>query len=128
MLEIKPSLDNRLIAAYCKKCGKLPGPEFYLYQATNRGEQLAAALFEVTSDRVSVLWYQAEDEGDFYLLDAVLRAGLNYAAEHGISTGCLPEEFRQAHSASFAKMNYPAQSVFDITNFFAKYKNCNSQM
>ena len=124
MLEIIPNLDDKLLAVYCKKCGKLHGPSFYLYLAIDRGETLAAGLFEVESNRVNVVYYESVEE-DPHLFDAVLRAGLNYAAEHGISKGYLPEPFRSHHRTFFAKLNYPPQSLFDITNFFRKYKSCN---
>ena len=123
MLEVKPSTDPKLLAEYCKLCGKIPGPQFFLYLATQRGELLAAGLFEIGSSSVDVVFYRGDAE-DPWLLDAVLRAGLNYAASHGITIGRLPEEFRQAHGALFAKLNYPLEAEFDITNFFRKYKNC----
>ena len=125
MLEVKPNTDIKLLAGYCKKCDppKAPGPQHYLYLATDKSRLLAAGLFEISPSRVDVLLYEA-DEFDAHLLDAVLRAGLNYAAGHGITIGCLSEEFKQLHSALFAQLNYPIQSEFGITNFFAKYKNC----
>lgn len=124
MLEITPCLDDKLLIAYCRKCDRLPGPAFYLYLAENRGEIQAAGLFEVESDRVNAVYYESIEREDAYLFDAVLRAGLNYAAGQGIPKGCLPEAFRDRHRELFAQLNYPPQSVFDITNFFSKYKNC----
>lgn len=124
MLEITPSLDEALVREYCKKCGRLPGPQHYLYVASDRGEAVSAALFEVQSDRVIALWYEGPED-DAWLFDAVLRAGLNYASEQGIVSGYLPEAFRQAHGGLFSQINYPAQALFDITNFFQKYKSCN---
>ena len=123
MLEIKPSTDLKLIAEYCGQCGKIPGPQFYLYLAREGERLLAAGLFEIDSNSVDAVFYQGDGQ-DSWLLDAVLRAGLNYAASHGIPTGRLPEEFRQAHSALLAELKYPPQAEFDITNFFSKYKNC----
>ena len=123
MLEIKPNTDLKLLAEYCHQCGKIPGPQFYLYLAKEEERLLAAGLFEIHSSSVDVVFYRG-DEQDAWLLDAVLRAGLNYAASHGIPTGRLPEEFRQANSAPLAKLNYPLETEFDITNFFSKYKNC----
>jgi len=126
MLEVKPSTDSKLLAEYCRQCGKISGPQFYLYLAKQRGELLAAGLFEVASSSVSVVFYQG-DAGDAWMLDAVLRAGLNYAASHGITTGRLPEELRQTHSTLFEKLNYPLETDFNITNFFKKYKNCSAR-
>jgi len=123
MLEIVPNVDDRMLAVYCRKCGKLHGPSFYLYLAVDGGETLAAGLFEVESDKVNVVYYESRED-DPYLFDAILRAGLNYASEHGITQGHLPEHFRGEHKAYFAKLNYPPQSTFDITNFFRKYKSC----
>ena len=123
MLEVKPSTDPKLLAEYCRQCGKIPGPQFYLYLGREGERLLAAGLFEILSSSVEVVFYRG-DEQDVWLMDAVLRAGLNYAARHGIPTGRLTEEFRDTHSALFAKLNYPPQAEFDITNFFAKYKNC----
>ncbi|MCL2856800.1 MAG: hypothetical protein FWE19_03630 [Oscillospiraceae bacterium] len=123
MLEIKPCTDLKLLAEYCGKCGKMPGPQFYLYLAKKGELLLAAGLFEIGSSSVDAVFYQG-DETDPWLLDAVLRAGLNYAASHDIPTGRLPEEFRQEHRTLFAKLNYPPQAEFNITNFFGKYKNC----
>ena len=123
MLEVKPCTDPKLLAEYCRQCGKIPGPQFFLYLARQRGELLAAGLFEIYSSSVDVVFYRGDAE-DPWLLDAVLRAGLNYAASHGITTGRLPEEFRQEHSALFARLNYPGEAEFNITNFFRKYKNC----
>ena len=123
MLEIKPCTAPKLLAEYCRRCGKIPGPQFYLYLAKEGECLLAVGLFEINSSSVDAVFYQG-DETDAWLLDAVLRAGLNYAASHSIPTGRLPEEFRQEHKALFAKLNYPPQVEFDITNFFGKYKNC----
>ncbi len=126
MLEIKPCLTSAEVAAYCKKCGKLPGPAFYLYRAQDRGQTLAAALFEVESDRVSPVYYECAPGEGAALFDAVLRAGFHYAAGQGIPAGALPEVFRAAHRGYFACLNYPAQSRFGIENFFAKYKACHT--
>ena len=123
MLEVKPSTDAKLIARYCKQLDKIPGPQFYLYFAKEGEETVAAGLFEIDSSSVTVASYQG-DAQDAWLLDAILRAGLNYSAVHGITTGRLPEEFRQTYSALFEKLNYPLEAEFDITNFFSKYKNC----
>lgn len=124
MLTITPCVDKPEIAAWCKKCGKVPSAAFYLYRAENRGEPLAAALFEVGGDQVQVVRYEAADPADYFLFDGILRAGLNYAAEQGIEQGYLPEEFRLSHEGLFSKLNYPIQPRFNITNFFQKYKNC----
>ena len=123
MLEIKPYADSKLLAEYCRQCGKISGPQFYLYLAKEGERLLAAGLFEIDSNSVDVVFYEG-DEGDAWLLDAVLRAGLNYAASHDIPTGRLPEEFRREHRALLAKLNYPPQAEFGIANFFRKYKNC----
>ena len=128
MLEIKPSTDRLMIARYCKKCGIVPGEAFYLYTAADSGELLAAALFEVLSDRVSILHYETQEGQDPFLMDGILRAGLQYASRFGIENGCIPENLRYEHRALFAKLNYPAPPVFNITNFFAKYKNCKSDL
>lgn len=124
MLTITPCLDKAAIAAYCKKCRKPWSAAFYLYRAENRGQVLAAGLFEVGGDQVQVMLYEAEDPADPFLFDGILRAGLNYAADQGIPNGFIPEDFRYAHRGLFAQLNYPIQPVFDITNFFQKYKNC----
>ena len=123
MLEITPSLDPGLLKKYCKQCGKVFGPQFYLYLAKERETLLGAGLFEMMSDRVQVVLYEG-DTADAWVFDAVLRAGLNYAAGQGVSVGCLPEAFRQAHADFFNQLNYPDWAEFDITNFFQKYKNC----
>lgn len=123
MLEVRASTNLGLIGAYCKKADVLPGEQFYLYLAKDGENQIAAGLFEVLSERVRVVFFEAE-ERDPWLLDAILRAGLNYAASHGVNTGEIPEDFRQTHRELFAKLNYPAPVEFDITNFFSKYKNC----
>ena len=123
MIEIKPCTDLRLVAEYCRQCGRIPGPQFYLYLVKERDNLLAAGLFEIDSSSVDAVFYQGYEQ-DAWLLDAVLRAGLNYAASHGIPTGRLPEEFSSAHGALLAKLNYPLEAKFDITNFFRKYKNC----
>jgi len=123
MLEITPSFDQQLLVKYCKQCGKLPGPAFYLYLAKDGKTQLAAGLFEIFSDSVEAAFYQG-DGADPHLFDAVLRAGLNYAAGQGIQTGRLTEGFRQEYAPLFATLNYPDWPEFDITNFFQKYKNC----
>jgi len=127
MLQIKPCPDLELIAFYRKKCGRLPGPEHYLYLAADGDKTIAAALFEIEGGRVSAVYYEesAKPAGDAFLFDAVLRAGLNYAAGRGIFSGCLPEDFRAAHRDLLAKLRYPARSDFDIADFFKNHKNCN---
>jgi hypothetical protein len=102
----------------------LPGEAFYLYIAENSGKTIASCLFEVGGDSVAFLLYECEDKDDYWLFDGMLRAGFNYAFEHGISTGCIPEEQRMRYAGLFARLNYPAAPEFDITNFFKKYKNC----
>ena len=124
MLEIKPCTEKKKIAETCKKCGKIPDESFYLYLAVNKDEQLAACLFEVSGDSVSALFYECADECDYWLFDGLLRAGFNYAFEQGLTTGRIPEPFRIARQRLFSKLNYPATTEFDITNFFKKYKNC----
>jgi hypothetical protein len=124
MLEIKPSTDKKLIAAQCRKLGLLFGEAFYLYVAVNSGDIIASCLFEVGGNSVSFLLYECEDKDDYWLFDGMLRAGFNYAFENGIGTGRIPEEQRLWYAGLFAKLNYPAATEFDITNFFKKYKNC----
>lgn len=124
MLEIKLSQDRDTLAALCRECGALPTHAHYLYTAVDGGRQLAAVLFEVGSEEVRALHYRAEDESDCHLFDALLRAGFHYASGQGIRTGCLPESFRMRHARHFARLNYPPQASFDITNFFQKYKSC----
>lgn len=124
MLEIKSCTEPKPIAEFCKKCGKIPDKSFYLYLATNSDKQLGACLFEVSGEAVTPLYYECEDETDYWLFDGLLRAGFNYAFEQGIATGSIPEAFRIKHQRFFSKLNYPITSEFDITNFFKKYKNC----
>lgn len=124
MLEIKPSTELKQVAEYCKKCGKAPGEEFYLYIAVNADKQLAACLFEVGGEAVTVLYYDCGDENDYWLFDGMLRSGFNYAFEQGINSGRIPEPFRIKFQRFFSKLNYPISTDFDITNFFNKYKNC----
>lgn len=124
MLEIKPCFDIPTLAVYAKNCGKAPGESLYLYMAKDGGETLAAGLFEVQSDKVCTLFYESADPDDIFLFDGILRAGLNYASEQGIETGCIPEDFRQSHKNKFARLNYPPETEMNIVNFFNKYKNC----
>lgn len=124
MLTITPRLDAKTVAAYCQKYGKPYSEAFYLYLAENRGEVQAAGLFEVGGDRVTVAYFEALDQADYFLFDGVLRAGLNYAAEQGVENGRIPERFRTEHKELFDRLNYPVQPDFNITNFFQKYKNC----
>lgn len=124
MLEIKPCLDKQTMIGYCKKCKRAYSEAFYLYLATNRNHVLAAGLFEVGSEEVQAVYYESTEPQDAFLFDGILRAGLNYAAGQGIENGRLPEDFRQSFHDLFAELNYPAAPVFNITNFFQKYKNC----
>ena len=123
MLSISLCRDTRRTAAACKDLGKIYGEEFYLYEAMNNDEILASVLFEVKSSLVEVVGYQGPGD-DFGLFDGLLRAGLNYAGLHGIEAGRIPEAFRHENRALFAQLNYPPETVFNITNFFGKYKNC----
>ena len=123
MIEIKPSTDPKLVASYCGECGRIPGPQLYLYLAKEGENLLSAGLFEISGSCVDAVFYQS-DEDDVRLFDAVLRAGFNYAAGHGIPAGRLPEELRQTHGVLLEKLGYPLETEFDITNFFRKYKNC----
>lgn len=128
MLTITPCLDRLTVASYCKKCKKVYSAGAYLYRAENRGELLAAGLFEISADRVEVLLYEAQDTADVHLFDGILRAGLNYAAEHGVENGLISEMFYFQHVSLFNQLNYPADPLFNITNFFRKYKNCKKQI
>lgn len=129
MLELKKCTDKKLFTQYCKKCGKIPDESFFMYIASDRDKLLAAALFEVECESVSVLMYECADssagETDYWLFDGIMRAGFNYASEQGIETGCISESFRLEWHKLFEKLNYPAAAEFNITNFFKKYKNCN---
>jgi hypothetical protein len=124
LLEIKACTDRTQINALCKACGLLPSEAFYIYRAENGGEEIGAALFEVLSDSVHIVFYAAADPEDPWLFDGILRAGLNYAAQFGLEKGCIPEYLRYQHRALFSRLNYPSAQVFNITNFFQKYKNC----
>jgi hypothetical protein len=123
MLEIKPSTQMDQIKSYCLKCDRAPSEAFYLYTALDRGDILAAGLFEMLSDKVQVVYYEGDDN-DPFLFDGVLRAGLNYAADQGVENGYIPEAFRQTHKDKFARLNYPPSPQLNIVNFFKKYKNC----
>ena len=123
MLSISLCTDNRRIAAACKSFGKIYGDEFYLYESVYNNEILGGILFEVKSCLVEVVGYQGPDD-DFGLFDGLLRAGLNYAEKHGIEAGCIPELFRYENRSLFIHLNYPPEIVFNIVNFFGKYKNC----
>jgi len=123
MLSIGLCRDSRRTAAACKHFGKIYGNEFYLYEALSSDEILGSILFEVKSSLVETVGYSGP-QGDFALFDGLIRAGLNYAEMHGIEAGGIPEPFRQEHQALFAHLNYPPQTVFNIVNFFGKYKNC----
>jgi hypothetical protein len=126
MLTISLCRDTRRVAAACKRFGMIYSEAFYLYAAEGRDGTLAETLFEVKSAGVEAAGYHdyQNSGGDPGLFDGLLRAGLNYAQTQGMEQGCIPEEFRREHGDLFAKLNYPAQSLFDITNFFSKYKNC----
>lgn len=125
MLEIKPTTNTRVIAALCRKCGEIPDESLYAYVAASGSETLAAVLFRMESESARAVYYESTDQGDYFLLDGLLRAGFHFAAEQGVKTGCIPESFRQLHAEMFARLNYPAAHEFGIDNFFAKYKNCN---
>lgn len=124
MLSITVCLDKPTIISFCRRSKKPFSEAFYLYRAQNGEQVLAAALFEVNGDHVSVISYETEAPDDLSLFDGMLRAGLHYASEQGIETGCIPESFRFVHRDLFAKLNYPISPTFNITNFFNKYKNC----
>lgn len=126
MLEVVACVDKQELVKHCKNL-KIPYSEaLYLYVARDKDETLAAGLFEVESNGVRTLYYEAQDPADAWLFDAILRAGFHYASEHGITNGTIPETFRSEHRGLFSKLNFPAQATFDITNFFKKYKNCHS--
>lgn len=122
MLEILPVTERDIVSGYSSKC-KLPFSQaLYVYVAKDGTKTIAGALFEVKSDYVQILYYDGDTE--FFIFDAILRAGLNYAAENGIEYGYIPEEFRHKYNSVFINLNYPPVTKFDITNFFKKYKNC----
>ncbi|WRS26823.1 hypothetical protein U6B65_10850 [Oscillospiraceae bacterium MB08-C2-2] len=124
MLEIKPCLEVQPVAAFCRASGRVYSGAFFIYQAMNRGEELGAALFEMQGDRIEAVAYRTTQPEDHWLLDGVLRAGLNYAAEHGIINGVLGVGFLESAYSLLEKLNLPRSSVFNIHNFFSKYKNC----
>lgn len=124
MLEITPCLDRQVLAKYCKKCTRIASAAFYLYRAMDGDEVLAAGLFEVQSDFVQVVYYESADPDDHFLLDGILRAGFHYAEQQGIGKGCIPDAFREDHRNLFSRLNYPPNIMFDITNFFSKFKSC----
>jgi len=126
MLEIKPNLDKQVILSFCKKCRLVYSDAFYAYQAQDGGEILATALFLVNSTQVEAVYYETALPEDHFLFDTMLRAGLNYADNHDIPTGHIPEAFRQEHGALFDRLNFPPETTFVITNFFSRYKNCRS--
>ena len=124
MLTITPCIEKQTLLTYCKKCRKPVSAGHYAYLAQNRDEVLAACLFEIQSDYVEALFYEASDSLDAFLFDGVLRAGLNYASKQGISQGIIPETFRFSQRHLLEKLNYPLDTTFNIVNFFRKYKNC----
>jgi hypothetical protein len=126
MLEIKPIFGGAHVAAACSRAGIQPGAGCYLYRATDGDTLLAQGLFDIRGDRVTAVGYEPSPEaaGDFYLFDGILRAGLNYASGQGVELGFLPEGFREANAAYFARLNYPPEPELNIVNFFKKYKNC----
>jgi len=122
MISIGLCRDIRRAAAFCKDFDKIYGNEFYLYEAADNQGFRGGILFEVKSYLVEAVGYNGPN--DRHLFDGLLRAGLNYAEKHGIEAGCLPETFRQSNHTLFAELNYPPETVFNIVNFFGKYKSC----
>ena len=124
MLEIKPTTDKQVIAALCRKCRLAPDESLYAYIAASGNETLASALFQMEADAAQVLYYESAEPGDRFLFDGLLRAGFHFAEEQGVTTGRIPEPFRQLHLRLFERLNYPITTEFGIENFFSKYKNC----
>lgn len=124
MLTITPCMEKQMLLSYCKKCRKPMTAGHYLYLAQNRDQMLAACLFEISSNQVEVLLYESYEPDNAFLFDGVLRAGLNYAARQGVEDGIIPEQFHFAHQHLLDKLNYPLCPMFNIVNFFQKYKNC----
>lgn len=124
MLSISPCLDKQILAEYCKKCRKPYHAGLYLYRAENNNQIQATGLFEITEDFVQLLYYESIFPEDVFLFDGVFRAGMNYAAEQGIENAFIPAEFGNAHENFFMHFDYPLNTRFNITNFFAKYKKC----
>ena len=106
----------------CAKCAVDARPQHYLYFAFDGEARLAAGLFKAEENIAEPLFYEGAHD-DSQIFDAVLRTGLNYAAQQGIATGCLRAEFRQAHRGHFEQLSYPETVVFDIEDFFLR-KRC----
>lgn len=124
MLTILPMLEQKDVVPYCQKLHKIYHPGFYLYVGKDKGKRLATGLFEIQKDHVQVVYYESEDPEDIHLLDGILRAGFHYADQHGIPSGMIPISFYKKQKKQLEQLNYPSQPLFDISNFFAKYKNC----
>lgn len=124
MLTINLITDKGTVAELCKDLGLVYHPGYYCYSAADRGELLATGLFEIGANSASIVNYSSADADDHFLFDGILRAGFNYAGQQGIENGVIPESIRKRFKELFGKLNYPAEAVFSINNFFSKYKNC----
>lgn len=124
MLTITLELSKDKVLEYTKKSKQIYDAGHYLYLAKDNGEVLAAGLFKIEGDMSYIAYYETTEEKDYHLFDGILRAGFNYAGDQGISTGMIPESFREQYTGFFERLNYPNQPMFEISNFFSKYKNC----
>lgn len=123
MLEIRPVTDKNRILAACRESGRVYSDAYYLYEAVSGGEMLAFALFHIQGDQAEVLFYKG-DPDDAFLLDGIIRAGFHYADTQNLSYGKMSGGFRLEHFRLLQKLNMPVEEVFNIENFFSKYKNC----
>lgn len=124
MLTIRANTQKENILPYCRAL-KIPyNKGLYLYEAKDKDQVLGAALFEISGTKAEALCYTTHPEESHFIMDGVLRAGFNYAAEQHVPVGGIAETVRKEYAHFFEQLNYPNESQFNIQNFFAKYKNC----
>ena len=119
MVSIKLNLDMAQIQKVCAKCDVDAKPQHYLYFAFDGDACLATGLFKAEENIAEPLFYDGPHD-DSRLFDAVLRTGLNYAAQQGTPMGRLCAGFRKAHKGHFEELSYPESDIFNIEDFFMR--------
>lgn len=96
----------------------------FCYVAEDRGLIEGIIFFGARPGTVELTGAYLREAGDSYMLDGLLRAGLNFAITRGMGSYYIPPRFANLCGCSLEAMHYSVDRPADTMRFFDTVKQC----
>lgn len=105
---------------------EVPGAQeaVFCYVAENHGEVEGTIFFGARTNCVVLLGAYLKTPGDLPMMDGLLRAGLNFAVNHGMAHYYIPPQLAMLCGCSLEQMQFTIGRDADTMRFFDSVKQC----